>query len=256
MTMGTNELAAAWFDAIARLCDATPEGWHTAHGDALALVSGAAVASLNVAASTTAAPGPASQEALDEASTEVAGIGVPWSAIVRGAASDAVAALAARHGLTKREDMLLMGCTAVDAVLPADGARSSLIYPVGAADSEAYTDALAEGFGVPGEVFGSLMSGNVLDAPGFSGYLAEAEGRSVATGLGVRSDGAVGVYNISVVPSARRRGLGRAMTVRVMADGFAAGADTAYLNPSRDGLALYESLGFRVIETWTTFTAE
>jgi GNAT superfamily N-acetyltransferase len=255
MTMQTSELAAAWFDAVARLCDATPKGWRKVHGDALVLVSGAAVPSLNVAASTTPDPEPASLEALDEAATELAGVGVPWSVTVRGAAGDAVAALAGRHGLTKREDVLLMGCAAAGALLRAGEASSALIRRCGAADSEVYIDALAEGFGVPRGVFESLMGGDVLDAPGVTGYLAEADGQAVATGLGVRSGGAIGIFNISVVPSARRRGLGRAMTVRVMADAFAAGADMAYLNPSPDGLVLYESLGFRAVETWTTFTA-
>jgi ribosomal protein S18 acetylase RimI-like enzyme len=63
------------------------------------------------------------------------------------------------------------------------------------------------------------------------------------------------VFNIAVTPQARSRGLGRAMTARVMADGFAAGADTAYLHPSEAARPLYESMGFRVVQTWTTFTA-
>jgi GNAT superfamily N-acetyltransferase len=265
MTRDKNELAAAWFDVMTRMCDATPKGWHSAHGDALALVSGAAIPSLNVAISTTpdsstrpdsAASGAALDEAaLDEAASEVAGTGLPWSLIVRGAASDTVAALAARYGLTGREDVLLMGCAAADVVPRPGPATGSLIRPVGAASAVAYVNALTEGFEVPGDFFGTLMSGDLLDAPGVSCYLAEADGRPTGTGMGVQGDRVVGVFNISVVPSARSRGLGRAMTARVMADGFAAGADTAYLNPSQQGLALYESMGFRVIETWTAFTA-
>lgn len=80
-------------------------------------------------------------------------------------------------------------------------------------------------------------------------------GVPVATGLGVLGDAVIGVYNIAVVPAARGGGLGRAMTARVLADGFAAGADVAYLNPSAAGRPLYESMGFRVVATWTTFSA-
>jgi ribosomal protein S18 acetylase RimI-like enzyme len=65
----------------------------------------------------------------------------------------------------------------------------------------------------------------------------------------------VGVYNLAVVPRARGYGLGRAMTERVMEDGFAAGAETAYLHSSAAGRPLYESMGFRLVQTWTTFTA-
>jgi GNAT superfamily N-acetyltransferase len=255
MTTRTNEVAAAWFDAIARLCDAAPKGWRAVHGDALALVSGAATASLNLAVNTGPDPGAASRQALDEAAAAVAGAGVPWSVSVRGAASDAVARLAARHGRTRRAGMTLMDCPAADAGLRADAASGALIRPVSAADAAAYTGALAAGFEAPAEVFAAVMGAGALDAPGFTGYLAEVDGQPVATGCGVRGDGVIGVFNITVVPSARRRGLGRAMTARVMADGFAAGAHTAYLNPSRAGRPLYESMGFRPLETWTTFTA-
>lgn len=206
MTTENNELAAAWFECMTRLCDVTPKAWHAAHGDALALVTGIAIPSLNVAVSTTPDPGPASRKALDEAATEVAGAGVPWSISVRGAAGAAVTALAARHGLTGREDVPFMGCAAADAVLRAGQASGSLIRPVGAADSKLYSGALAEGFGVPEDLIESLMSGDVLDAPGLTGYLAEADGRPTATGLGVQGDGVVGVFNVSVVPAARSRG--------------------------------------------------
>jgi len=255
MTTEDKRLAAAWFDAITRMCDVTPKGWRAAHGDALALVSGGVIPALNVAASTTPDPGLASRNALDEAAAHVAGTGLPWSILVRGDASEPVAALAARHGLTERSDQLLMGCAAADAVLPAGPVGSTLIRPIGAAENKVYTGILAEGFGVPVHVFESLMGGDVLDAPGITGYLGETDGHLTATGMGVQGDGAVGVFNISVVGSARSRGLGRAMTARVMADGFAAGADAAYLTPSQEGLPLYRSMGFRVIETWTTFSA-
>ena len=256
MTREKYDLAAAWFDVMTRMCDMTPKGRRSEHGDALALVSGAAIPSLNVAVSTTPGPATASREALEEAAAEVARAGVPWSLIVRGAASNPYLRIAARHGLTEREDLLLMGCTAAEAVLRASQDSGSLIRPVGAADAELYTSALAAGFEVPADIFGTLMGGDVLDATGVTGYVAESQdGTPTATGLGVQSGAVVGVFNVSVVPSARSRGLGRAMTARIMADGFAVGANASFLNPSQQGLALYESMGFRVIETWTAFTA-
>jgi ribosomal protein S18 acetylase RimI-like enzyme len=65
----------------------------------------------------------------------------------------------------------------------------------------------------------------------------------------------IGVYNITVAPEFRRRGFGRLITERVIRDGFDAGAATAYLQSSRPGLPLYESMGFRMAESWTYLSA-
>ncbi|MET7397547.1 GNAT family N-acetyltransferase [Dactylosporangium sp. NPDC005572] len=252
ITLTTDRAAAAWLDAMQRLCGVTPKGRYGERGDARAMVTHATIASLNAALSTTLDP---DVESLDEMAAEVGRFGLPWSIIVRGEASDAVAGLAASHGLTRHGAMPFMTCTVGDAVLGAVEERRTPIRAVGSTESDRYTDALVAGFGVPAGAFGSLMGGRVLDTPAFTGYLAEVSGRPVATGLGLQGADAVGVFNISVVPSARSRGLGRAMTARAMADGFAAGADIAYLHASTAGQPLYESMGFRLAETWTTFTA-
>lgn len=65
----------------------------------------------------------------------------------------------------------------------------------------------------------------------------------------------IGVFNIAVVPSARGRGLGRALTEAALRDGVAAGADAAYLHASPMGRPLYEAMGFSLVETWTLFQA-
>ena len=102
------------------------------------------------------------------------------------------------------------------------------------------------------------MGGGVLDADPITGYLAEEveePGRPIGTGLGIRTSGVVGVFNIAVVPAARSRGLGRTITEAVLLDGVAAGADAAYLHTSAMGRPLYESMGFRLVEEWTVFEA-
>ena len=252
MSNTADRIAAAWLDANTRLVHATPKGWYAEQGDAVGLVSQCLLGSLNVAASIAARPDLAS---LDAIATAVAGFAVPWSILVRAEASEATAELAARHGLTARSDIPIMACAAGDALLRADESQLRSIRRVGSASSDAYTTALAEGFEVPASRFGSLMEGSVLDAPGFTGYLTAASGRPDATGLGIDGPGVIGVYNIAVAPHARRRGIGRAMTARVIEDGFAADADTAYLLASAAGRPLYESMGFQHIENWSMFTA-
>lgn len=247
-----DRLAYAWAGAVRRLADSTPKGWYAERGAAAAVVSGSLVASLNVAHSMSPEP---DLRALDEMAAEVARTALPWSIIVRANAAEPAAELAARYGLTEHTAMPLTACPAAGARLVVDAARAGAVQAVGAESSGVYSEALARAFEVPEEVFGSLMDGAVLDEPGFTGYLARAGGQPVATGLGVVVDGTVGVFNIGVHPRQRGSGLGRAVTVRVLADGFAAGADVAYLHPSEAGRRLYESIGFRDVEAWAMYTA-
>ena len=74
-----------------------------------------------------------------------------------------------------------------------------------------------------------------------------AGGVRAGAGRAVHVDGYVGLYDIQVMPSHRRAGLGRRITQRLMAWAGREGAHTVFLQvaavnlPARD---LYESLGF------------
>ncbi|MFC0505384.1 GNAT family N-acetyltransferase [Micromonospora costi] len=250
MTATADRAAAAYFDAIETICGVTPKGWYAEQGTARAAVTHTDIATLNVAYDITAEPDLAS---LDEMATAVGRQATRWSIMVRGEAGEEVAALAARHGLLDRGDLPLLACAAGDIALRAATAQRGAVRQVGATESDLYTDTLTRGFEAPEGTFGSLMGGGVLDADPITGYLAEEAGKPAGTGLGLRTGGVVGVFNIAVVPTARGRGLGRAITETVLRDGVAAGADAAYLHSSDMGRPLYESMGFRLVETWTVF---
>ncbi|WP_147458763.1 GNAT family N-acetyltransferase [Micromonospora sp. BL4] len=252
MNETADRMAAAYFDAIEVLCRVTPKGWYAERGTARAAVTHAGVATLNAAYDTTSEP---DLGALDEMATEVSRQAARWSIMVRGEAGDEVTDLAARHGLLERGDLPLLACNAGDIVYRADTAQGKLVRQVDAVESDLYTEGLTRSFDAPEGVFGSLMGGAVLDADPITGYLAEEFGRPIGTGLGMRTAGVVGVFNIAVVPSARGRGLGRAVTEAVLLDGVAAGADAAYLHASAMGRPLYESMGFHLVENWTVFQA-
>ena len=67
-------------------------------------------------------------------------------------------------------------------------------------------------------------------------------------GLGVAERGAVGMFDIVVRPEFRGQGLGRALTLALMAWGRDGGAETGYLqvaDANRGARALYQALGFR-----------
>lgn len=61
------------------------------------------------------------------------------------------------------------------------------------------------------------------------------------------TDEIAGLFNVAVHPRARRRGIGRALTIAAMRVAREAGARGMGLNATPEGLALYERLGFRHI---------
>ncbi len=97
------------------------------------------------------------------------------------------------------------------------------------------------------------MSAEVLAVPGMSALVGLSADGPCAVGLGAFHRGHVGVFNIATPPAHRRLGHGRAVTARLVADGAAAGAHTAYLQASEMGYPVYERLGFTTVETWPSY---
>ncbi|GID32228.1 GNAT family N-acetyltransferase [Paractinoplanes brasiliensis] len=185
----------------------------------------------------------------------VAGRGVPWSIGVRGEATAGVRAVAAQYGLTASVSQPMMIRPLGDFRPAPSGGTDVVIRPAGRADRTAYLEILSAGFGFAESISAMVMPKAIFEAPWATCYLAEADGVPVAIGLGIHTGDHVGVFNITTVSSHRRRGYGRALTERVVADGAACGARTAYLQPSEEAFRLYESLGFRVVEQWTMLYA-
>jgi hypothetical protein len=77
-------------------------------------------------------------------------------------------------------------------------------------------------------------------------FLGRLDGEPVATGSLLLAGGIAGIYDISTVPWARRRGIGAVMTATMLQEARALGFETAFLQPSEMGEPLYRRLGFRV----------
>jgi N-acetylglutamate synthase len=190
---------------------------------------------------------------LDRAAAGVAGLPLPWSIQFRGEPEPAAGRVAARYGLTATTTSPLMVYhpAADRQPPPASASAAARVVVAGHRDQTDYAAALAAGFEAPPEIMAPFSSPEALSLPGAVPYLAREDGQVVAVGLGVFGEETAGVFNIATVPAYRGRGYGRAVTSRIVADGVARGADLAYLQSSEEGYPLYQSMGFRTVETWT-----
>ncbi|WP_431961665.1 GNAT family N-acetyltransferase [Actinacidiphila sp. bgisy160] len=186
---------------------------------------------------------------------ELSATGLPWSMQVRGEADPELTTLAARFGLTSTTRLPLLAWDAASlpglpAALPADGT----VRKLSGEDSGRYSAALAAGFGMPGEIADAFALPALLDAPGMTAFTLDVAGEAVATGFNVLVGGHVGMFNGSVPPRHRGNGYYRALVTARLRDAVASGARHAVTQNSPMSRPLYESLGFRLVETWTYLT--
>jgi ribosomal protein S18 acetylase RimI-like enzyme len=122
-----------------------------------------------------------------------------------------------------------------------------MIEPV--ADSGAlarWARAFVAGFGLSGSehVSFGLYAGLGFDLP-LRSYVGSLEGKPVATAQLFLGAGVAGVYCVSTVSQARRRGIGAAITLAALRQARDMGYRTGVLQSSALGFHVYGRLGFR-----------
>jgi ribosomal protein S18 acetylase RimI-like enzyme len=112
----------------------------------------------------------------------------------------------------------------------------------------ALVDVGVEAFGDDPDVAGRFYATGAYGVPGAMSFVGWEDGRPVAIASAYVHDAAVGVFGVGVVPTARRRGIGAAITVHA-ARAFPE-ADLAWLHPSDMARRMYEGIGFRRVSDW------
>jgi predicted GNAT family acetyltransferase len=90
----------------------------------------------------------------------------------------------------------------------------------------------------------SLHPPSVLADDAMHMFLGRVNGRAVGAAMGYVLDDVVGVFGVTTVASARRRGYGTALTRAALL------ADTglpAVLAPSEEAVSMYQRIGFRPV---------
>ena len=108
---------------------------------------------------------------------------------------------------------------------------------------------LCEGFAAPiefGHAFAEFVLAVGLESPSpLRHYLASVNGEAVGTSSIFYAAGVAGLYNVSTLPSHRRKGVGAAITRAAMTIARDEGYRMAILHSSTLGYHVYQSLGFK-----------
>jgi GNAT superfamily N-acetyltransferase len=130
-----------------------------------------------------------------------------------------------------------------------DGVEVRLVRDDAEAAELAQVD--AEAFGGDLAIGAAFYSAGAHGVGGVHAFVARQGGAPVGIAVGYLHRGAVGVMGVGVVPRARRRGLGAALTAHTVRS--FPGADMAWLHPTPEARAVYERIGFREVaahEVW------
>ena len=162
--------------------------------------------------------------------------------------------LVVARGMHEDEALPLMAMGSVTSELEnaahVDGLTVRTIDP---AEAKVHTTIAAVSFDAPVEVFDSFATPEVLALAGFRTYVGLVDGVPVTTAIGVRGGDYIGIFDVATPAAFRGRGYGAAVTARATLDGFASGASFAFLQSSRMGYGVYESLGFKNLEAWSVW---
>jgi GNAT superfamily N-acetyltransferase len=167
--------------------------------------------------------------ALDAMEAAYAAAGITRFAAWAHESDEPLRAALERRGYTLHESTRAMGMTLADVLLP----RPEL--ELGPPDWFEYLRIL--------EVPQGYLCG--ADPAAFHVLLARLAGENVATAMAFDRGSDCGIYNVTTLERARRRGLGTALTAVHLHVALARGCQTASLQSTEMGEGIYAALGFR-----------
>lgn len=107
--------------------------------------------------------------------------------------------------------------------------------------------------GMAPEAAQRLYSSSFAADPDVRLFTARLDGEPVGGSIAIRTGTVSGVYAVGTIPTARRRGVGTAVSWAAVQAGQAWGCDTIVLQASAMGLPIYRAMGFQTVVAYTEF---
>ena len=167
-----------------------------------------------------------------------------------GESASEVADLAVELGLERTETMPAMSISL--AGVDAADSPATIERVDGGADIAEFATVCSATFGTPANL-GERAYAAFVDGDCVQPFVGRVEGEPAACGVLSTTGAAAGVYTIGVVESHRRRGIGEAMSRRVLRAGRDAGCEVGVLQAEGEALRLYEQIGFERVGTYHYF---
>lgn len=240
------QMHALYCQALGRVAALGPGGCTERVGPWLCIDAGLGVSKFNIAVVVDHVSRP--RPALHEAMEWFAMRGINARLDLRGRVDGAILAASMVEGFTfwGREPAMELH------PLPPAGERGTGALEIREArtpeDIALYCQADGEEYG--DQEFQAAMADRARQLSGVALHLGLLEGRAVARSMSMTSGDLVGVYNVYVAPSQRKRGFGAELTVAAIEAGRARGAISACLESTEAGFSLYSSLGFRRVDDY------
>ncbi|MDX6197252.1 MAG: N-acetylglutamate synthase [Actinomycetota bacterium] len=147
----------------------------------------------------------------------------------------------------------LMVCATADLNAPPD--TGIPLRSLTAAEMRAHVHVATVGYGMEPQVLEGFAPSTLFDQEFGAGLIAEVDGVPACTGISVVAGEWVAVFIIATIEAFRRRGLGAALTAKLVTDAVERnGVSRALLQSSDMGKPVYEGLGFVSIEDWTRWS--
>jgi GNAT superfamily N-acetyltransferase len=132
---------------------------------------------------------------------------------------------------------------------PATGVTASL---VDRANHDDFVTALV-GQGMAREFAMGAFGPQLLNVPGVSLFVAYLDDQPVGNSILVETGDTSGIYSVGVVESARRRGVGLAVTWAAVDHAREIGSLAVFLQSTQVGFGVYSAMGFRTVAEYAWF---
>jgi GNAT superfamily N-acetyltransferase len=107
--------------------------------------------------------------------------------------------------------------------------------------------------GLGRELAEAIYSPDLVRDPDVRLFVGRLDGRRAGYSMAIRSGEVSGVYNVGVARSARRRGVGTALTWAAVEAARTWESDTVVLQSTEMALSMYQAMGFRTVVSYAVF---